>query len=86
MDPLIAAIQLVSLGLTLVVLADMVVSFVLNPFHPVRRALDSFVNPMLAPIRRILPPLGMFDFSPMVLLILIQIIQQIVVQVLRSLG
>ncbi len=28
----------------------------------------------MAPIRRIVPPLGMVDFSPLILLILIQVI------------
>lgn len=86
MESLAAAIQLVSLGLTLVVLADMVVSFFLSPFHPVRRTLDSFVQPMLAPIRRILPPIGMLDLSPMVLIILIQLAQDLLIRVLLSLA
>jgi YggT family protein len=36
--------------------------------------LDRIVEPMMAPIRRIVPPLGMVDFSPLILLILIQVI------------
>jgi YggT family protein len=82
---LISAIQLITFALTLVVLADILVSFFLDPYHPVRRTLDSIVGPLLAPIRRILPPVGMFDFSPMVLIILIQLIQEILIRVLASL-
>jgi YggT family protein len=84
-NSLIAAIQLISFALSLAVLADILVSFFLNPYHPIRRALDSFVGPMLAPIRRILPPVGMFDFSPVVLILLIQLIQELAVRVLLSL-
>jgi YggT family protein len=83
---LIAAIQLISFGLTLAVLADIVVSFFLNPYHPVRRALDGIVSPMLAPIRKILPPVGMFDFSPMVLIVLIQLGQEILIRLLLSIS
>ncbi len=83
---LTGAIRLITLGLTLTVLADILVSFFLPPYHSVRRALDSFVGPMLAPIRRILPPVGMFDFSPMVLIILIQLVQEIIIRVLVSLA
>jgi YggT family protein len=86
MDVVIVTIQLVATGLTLLVLADILVSFILSPWHSVRRTLDSFVNPMLAPIRRLLPPVGMFDFSPLVLVILIQLAQEVLVTVVRSLG
>jgi YggT family protein len=82
---LISAVQLISLVLTLAVLADVIVSFFLNPFHPIRRWLNSVVEPMLAPIRRILPAVGPLDFSPFVLLILIQLVQDLLVRVLRSL-
>lgn len=85
MSSLISAVQLISLVLTLIVLADVIVSFFLNPYHPVRRWLDSVVEPMLAPIRRILPSIGPLDFSPLVLLILIQLVQDLLVRVLQSL-
>jgi YggT family protein len=83
---LVATVQLIISGLTLVVFVDVILSFVLNPFHPVRQALDSVVEPMLAPIRRLLPPAGGLDFSPAVLLILIQIIGRVLVSLLSQLG
>jgi YggT family protein len=86
MNVVIVTIQLVATGLTLLILADILVSFILSPWHSVRRTLDSFVNPMLAPIRRVLPPVGMFDFSPLLLVILIQLAQEVLVTVVRSLG
>jgi len=82
---LISAVQLICLVLTLIVLADVIVSFFLNPYHPIRRWLDSVVEPMLAPIRRVLPAIGPLDFSPLVLLILIQLVQDLLVRVLQSL-
>jgi YggT family protein len=83
-ESLIAGIQLVSLVLTVVVLADIFLGYLLPPYHSVRRALDAIVDPMLAPIRRVLPPVGMFDFSPVVLLILIQVLEVVLIQILRS--
>lgn len=83
---LVATVQLIISGLTLVVFVDVILSFVLNPFHPVRRALDSVVDPMLAPIRRLLPPAGGLDFSPAVLMILIQIIGRVLISLLSQLG
>ncbi len=61
-----------------VVIIDVILSYFMDPYHPVRRALDGFVEPMLAPIRRILPPLGGLDFSPFVLLILLQLLANII--------
>jgi len=84
--PLINAIQLAGFILTLVVLIDVVLSFFMSPFAPLRRTLDSLVGPMLAPIRRVVPPVGMFDFSPLVLIILIQIIEEILVRVLLAIA
>ncbi len=82
---LLSAIRIAAFGLTLLVLVDIVVRYFLDPFHPMRAFLDSIVEPMLAPIRRVVPPVGMFDLSPIVLLILIQLIEEILVQVLLAL-
>jgi YggT family protein len=86
MAAIIVTIQLVGTGLTLLILADIIVSFALSPWHSLRRTLDSWVNPLLAPIRRVLPPVGMFDFSPLVMVILIQLAQDVLITILRSLG
>lgn len=84
MSGLIGLIQLVATVLSLVVLVDVVLSYFLTPYHPVKRALDSVVEPMLAPIRRLLPSVGMFDFSPVVLIILIQVVESLLIQILRT--
>ena len=39
------------------------------------RLTSAITEPLLAPIRRVLPPLGGMDFSPIVLLLLISFIQ-----------
>jgi YggT family protein len=83
-ESLIGGIQLVSLALTIVVLAHVFLSYFLPPYHSIRRALDVIVEPLLSPIRRILPSVGMFDFSPVVLLILIQVLEVVLIQILRS--
>lgn len=63
-------------GLVLIIIADVLVSWFLDPFHQIRRTLDSIVQPMLAPIQRFLRPAGGVDFSPLVLIILIELIGQ----------
>ncbi|HEY70136.1 MAG TPA: YggT family protein [Anaerolineae bacterium] len=79
---LIQAIRALSFLLILAVLVDIILGYFMDPYHPVRRTLDSIVQPMLAPIRRVLPTLGGFDFSPLVLIILIDLIESILVQLL----
>jgi uncharacterized protein YggT (Ycf19 family) len=62
--PLVNAIQLAGFILTLVVLIDVVLSFFMSPFHPLRRTLDSLVDPMLAPVRRVVQPAGSHHLDP----------------------
>lgn len=52
-------------------------------YHPIIRVLDQITEPILAPLRRYIPPVGgMMDITPIVALILIQILQAIVHRVL----
>lgn len=83
---LIRSIQLAVSALNILILIDIVISYILDPFHPLRRWLDSLIEPMLDPIRRILPRTGMFDLSPIVLLILIQILSEILIHVLLAIS
>lgn len=62
----------------LVVIVQAVLTFFLDPYHPVRQFFDRIVEPMLKPIRRIIPPVGMFDFSPLILIVILQIINMII--------
>lgn len=65
-------------ALTWVVFIHVLLTWVLSPDHPIRMALGRVVEPLLQPIRDLLPSMGMFDFSPIVLLILLQLVQQLV--------
>ncbi len=78
-------ISLTVRALTWLVFADIIVSFFLNPYHPVRATLDRIVEPLLAPIRRFMPPTGMFDFSPLVFMLLVQVLGNVLIGMLLSL-
>lgn len=69
--------------LTIVIIVDTLLSWVLPPFHPVRAALGRVLQPLYAPIRRVIPPMGMMDITPIVLLLLVQVITQIAGSILR---
>jgi YggT family protein len=44
-----------------------------SPLNPVRRVLFALTEPLLAPLRRIIPPIGMIDISFFVAFILVEI-------------
>jgi YggT family protein len=50
-----------------------------SPFATLADLLQRATEPLLAPIRRVLPPLGGLDFSPVVLIIGLQIVRGILV-------
>jgi YggT family protein len=79
---LASIIQLLFQVLTFVIFADVILSFFMSPYHPIRKTLDSIVNPLLDPIRRFVPPVQGIDFSPMVLLILVQVLEYILLRVI----
>ena len=77
---LVTFIQLAVQLLSLVIILHILMSWVqLEPWHPVRRFLDQLVEPILRPFRNAIPPVGMFDLSPMVALIFIQVLGQILI-------
>ena len=70
---------------TWVIIAAAVISWVnLSPYHPVVRVLRGLTEPVLAPIRQILPPWKTWglDFSPMIVILLIQWVVPIILRTL----
>lgn len=45
-----------------------------NPYNPLMPVFNALTRPFLAPIRRFLPPMGGIDLSPLVLLVLLQVL------------
>lgn len=72
--------------LSLIVIVDVVLSYFMSPYDSVRMFFDRLVYPLLLPIRRVVPPLGMIDFSPLVLLVLIQVVDYVITRLLISIG
>ena len=64
-------------------LLQVILSWV-NPHTPITDVLNSLTKPILVPIQRLLPTAGGIDFSPMVALILIQMLNISVVKTLES--
>lgn len=83
---LISLVNYISLGLSLLLIAYVVLSYFMDPFHPLRMTINRIVEPVLNPIRRILPQTGMVDFSPLVAIIILQILEYILTRLLISLA
>jgi len=79
------SVQLLAQLLTILVIVDILLSYVLSPYHSVRMTLDRLVEPLLAPIRRIVPPVQMLDFSPIILILLIQVIERFLISIISTL-
>jgi YggT family protein len=71
--------------IVLLVIVDSALSYFLTPYHPVRNTLDRIIQPFLAPIRRVMPLVGMFDLSPLILIILVEILAFALVSLLQAL-
>ena len=64
------------------ILLQVILSWV-NPHSPVSGVLDTLTRPILSPIRRIIPSTNGLDFSPLVALILLQMVNISVVKSLE---
>lgn len=84
-DLVVLFINALSQLLVLLIIVSVILSYFMDPYHPVRSWINSVVEPMLAPIRRILPGVGGLDFSPIVLIILIQVFSNLIIRLLLTL-
>lgn len=80
-------IQLINVTVTVLlwlVIIKVLLSYFMDPVHPVRENIDRIVEPLLAPLRQIMPPMGGLDFSPIIFLILLQVVGRLLSQIIYS--
>jgi YggT family protein len=64
-------------GYSMVVFLAVILSwFGLSPDNPIVRITNALTEPVLQPIRKVLPDMGGFDLSPMVLLLALQLLRR----------
>jgi YggT family protein len=63
-----------------------VVSLSNNVVASIWHALNMILDPFLKPIRKIMPDTGMIDFSPMVLLIGLRVLQMLLIGLANDIG
>ena len=81
---LVQLIGLITNIFVLLIFAWAILTWILPPYNPVREALDRIMEPMLAPTRRIVPMAGMMDFSPLILMVLVELISRVLINIVLS--
>lgn len=80
-------VHIVLLAYTWIVIARAVISWVNpDPYNPVVRFLVQVTEPLLARIRRVVPPMGGLDLSPMLLILAVIFLQQFLEPTLQQLA
>jgi YggT family protein len=81
-------IDLIFTVFTLAIIAHALLSwFPIDRYNnPIARVLDQIVAPILEPLRRVVPPVGMMDITPIVALIILQILQAVIDNLLWGLA
>ena len=57
-----------------------------SSYHPAIQLISQIVEPIMAPVRRALPPIGGLDFSPILIFILINIVEILLRHLASSFG
>src|SRR3989338_1210154 len=87
---LISAAKLVELAITILywlIIVRALISWVNpDPFNPIVQFLYRTTDPILAPIRKFLPPLGPIDISPIVAFFVLYFLKMFLVSTLVDLG
>jgi YggT family protein len=83
-------LQVMNLAFTLysfaIIARSLLPWFNVSPYHPAMQFLIQITEPLLAPIRQNIPPIGGLDFSPMVALLILWFIEQLLRTLLLSLA
>ena len=53
--------------------------------HPAGQAIHRLTNPILDPLRRVIPPIGGLDISPLVAILLLDVVRRVVRELLINL-
>ena len=72
LDALLGAYSLILLGKAIVFW------FPVNPYNPIVRFLDRLTEPVLAPVRKNVPPVAGMDLSVVLVLVLISILRNMI--------
>ena len=77
-DLAVIIINAVYYSFIIILLARILISYIrVDPYNPVIRFLFDITEPILAPVRNVMPQTGMFDFSSFVVLIIAGLLRRV---------
>lgn len=69
--------------LAIIILIRAILSwFAISPYHPFMVFLYRITEPILAPLRRIIPRIGMIDITPLIAIIILMLIPQLLARLI----
>lgn len=77
-------LQWIIYGLMALLVFEAILSFV-NPYAPLAPVIRALNQPLLAPLRRVIPLVGNIDFSPLVALIVLQLLSRLLISLVPRL-
>ncbi|MCB9008376.1 MAG: YggT family protein [Ardenticatenaceae bacterium] len=85
------AVHIIFRAYTYLILARVILSWIrVDPYHPVWGPILRFVfqatEPIMQPVRRMLPSMGGLDLSPIIVLLGLDLIRGLIVQVLLGMA
>lgn len=79
---IVSIINFAYIALFVLILARIILSFVNIGSYEIRDLVFRLTEPILAPVRNFLPPMGGFDFSPMIVIIAADVLRRVLINVL----
>jgi YggT family protein len=85
------AVDIIFRAFTILIFARVIASWIrVDPYHPtwgpILRFIFQATEPIMQPIRRLLPSMGGLDFTPIIVLIGMDLLRGLIVNLLESLG
>lgn len=82
--------QTIRIAVQIVILLIIIRAFMsffprIDRYHPVVRFLDSVVDPILRPFQRMMPPMAGLDFSPIMAILTLQVVEWLLISLLTGL-
>jgi len=68
--------------LTVGLFTYILICYFVSAYNPIRRFLSKIFDPMLRLLQKVLPPVGGFDFSPVVLMLILWLLNYLIIQLL----
>jgi YggT family protein len=80
---LINLLDILAKAISFLIIVHVLLSYFMSPLHPIRQFTSRIIEPLLTPIRRLVPAMMGIDFSPFVLLLAVQLAEILLINLLR---